>query len=72
LEDEMSLRAMLCFGLLTTSVTVLGCGSSGIQEGIPADAVGGDTSKVPDPMAGMKLHSTAKGKAVFNDPMKPQ
>jgi hypothetical protein len=67
----MMWRAMSWFGLLTASMLVLGCGSSGIQEGIPENAVGGDVSKVPDPMADVKLHSTAKGKPVFNDPMNP-
>ena len=63
-------RAMLWIGLFSASV-LPGCGSGGIETGIPEGATGGDFSKVPDPMAGSKLHSTAKGKPVFNDPMNP-
>jgi hypothetical protein len=63
-------RVMSGFGFFAALV-LFGCGSGGIEEGIPQGATGADFSKVPDPMAGVKLHSTAKGKPVFNDPMNP-
>ena len=67
----MMWRAMSWSWLLITALLLVGCGSSGIEAGMPQDAAAVDPSKVPDPMAGIKLHSTAKGKAVFHDPMNP-
>lgn len=58
-------KAMFCLVLLSVPVLMLGCSSGGIEEGIPKDV-----SKVPDPMAGVKVLSNPSPKAAFNDPMK--
>jgi hypothetical protein len=39
LENEMMRRII---GLLTASALIVGCGSGGIEGGIPSDATGGD------------------------------
>ncbi|WP_159452174.1 hypothetical protein [Singulisphaera sp. GP187] len=49
---------MSWFMLLTVSVLLSGCGSGGIEPGIPT---GTDASKVTDPMAGVELKSIGKG-----------
>lgn len=51
-------RTMPLFVVLTASMFLCGCGSGGIEPGIPS---GGDTSKVSDPMAGVKLHPMKPG-----------
>lgn len=44
--------------LLTVSVLLSGCGSSGIEPGMATDT---DASKVTDPMAGVELKGIGKG-----------
>ncbi len=50
-------RGISWFVLLTVSVLLSGCGSSGIESGMPADT---DSTKVTDPMAGVKLKPIGK------------
>jgi hypothetical protein len=59
-------------GLLSASALVVGCGSGGIEGGMPSDAAGVEFSKATDPMAGAKVRSTSdKSRPAFDDPMNP-
>jgi hypothetical protein len=69
LENKMMRRII---GLLTASALIVGCGSGGIEGGIPSDAAGREFSKATDPMAGAKVRSTSdKSRPAFDDPMNP-
>ena len=69
LENKMMRRI---FGLLTASALIVGCGSGGIEGGMPSDGTGGEFSKASDPMAGAKVRSTSdKSRPAFDDPMNP-
>lgn len=67
----MMRRAVSRFGLLAVSAVLCGCGSSGIEGGMPSETDSGSFSeKFPDPMAGHKILANPSPKAVFNDPMR--
>ncbi|AMV36886.1 hypothetical protein [Planctomyces sp. SH-PL62] len=47
--------------VLAVSVLLSGCGSSGIEPGMPSQT---DMNNIPDPMAGVKTQAPAKAKPI--------